>query len=242
MPDNPVSRKLVALASSAERGVSPSVSDLLPAFGRRGWKVRSCVDWRQWVVGLEHRQMRLAIATISGVDPRLFGRLATIKTIAPSARPIVLIICPSGNPSLQSMALEAGADLTLPEATAPDLVVAQVHALLRLIDPTQDSAQLRAGIMTLDLSLRLLSVSKGNDRRETTVSVTESRLMRALFNLAHRPQTREALVAAVWGSDSRIQARTIDVHVRRMRRALARIGCSEMLQTVRGIGYRFDPD
>jgi two-component system phosphate regulon response regulator PhoB len=66
--------------------------------------------------------------------------------------------------------------------------------------------------------------------------------MRALFNLAHRPQTREALVAAVWGSDSRIQARTIDVHVRRMRRALARIGCSEMLQTVRGIGYRFDPD
>ena len=71
------------------------------------------------------------------------------------------------------------------------------------------------------------------------VSPTEFRLLQFFMTHRERVYTRTQLLDEVWGHESYIEERTVDVHIRRLRKLLEPFGCDALIQTVRSIGYRF---
>lgn len=69
---------------------------------------------------------------------------------------------------------------------------------------------------------------------------TEFRLLRHFMEKPRRVHSRQQLIDAVWGMDKEIDERTVDVHIRRLRQALDRPGCPELIRTVRSAGYAMD--
>jgi len=78
--------------------------------------------------------------------------------------------------------------------------------------------------------------------RELDLRNTEFRLLRFFMTHAQRTFSRRQLLDAVWGEQTFVEERTVDVHVRRLRRALQPTGHDAVVETVRGVGFRFRPD
>ena len=131
--------------------------------------------------------------------------------------------------------LESGADDYLVKPFSPRELMARIKAVLRRSSPEDDQGQLIVGSLQMDtLSRRVLS-----DGQEIHLGPTDYRLLE--FFMAHpgRVYSRSQLLDLVWGANVYLEERTVDVHIRRLRKALESAGVSEYLQTARGHGYRF---
>jgi two-component system phosphate regulon response regulator PhoB len=114
-------------------------------------------------------------------------------------------------------------------------MVARVNAVLRRSKPDEPADQIEIGGLRIDnLSHR---VSVNGQRIE--VAPTEYRLLHFLMSHAERAFSRSQLLDQVWGEQVYVEERTVDVHVRRLRKTLETTGHDHLLQTVRGVGYRF---
>lgn len=132
-------------------------------------------------------------------------------------------------------ALAAGADDCIHKPVDADELRARVDACLKRSPVLLQSESISSGGITIDnISKRLLV-----DGRYLAIAPREYHLL--LFFLRHpdRVFTREQLLARVWGHDVSVGARTVDVHVRRLRGLLESAGYDRQLQTVRGSGYRY---
>jgi two-component system phosphate regulon response regulator PhoB len=131
--------------------------------------------------------------------------------------------------------LEAGTDDYVVKPFSPRELMARIRAVLRRSSPADEEGFLTAGTLRLDtVSRRILQ-----DGEEIRMGPTEFRLLE--FFMAHegRAYSRSQILDHVWGANAYLEERTVDVHVRRLRKALEPFGISEYLQTVRGHGYRF---
>jgi two-component system phosphate regulon response regulator PhoB len=134
--------------------------------------------------------------------------------------------------------LEAGADDYLIKPFSPRELLARIKAVMRRSEPGGDSGELTVGRLQMDLiSRRVLS-----DGQEIHVGPTDFRLLE--FFMAHpgRVFSRGQLLDRVWGTNVYLEERTVDVHIRRLRKALEKANASAYLQTARGHGYRFIAD
>lgn len=134
--------------------------------------------------------------------------------------------------------LELGADDYLGKPFSPQELVLRVGAVLRRVQapPVGESGRiLRGGPITVDASAMHVEVN-GEDIELTP---TEYRLLVSLIERRGRVQSREALLRVAWGIDVRIETRTVDMHVQRLRGKLGPGG--DYIETVRGFGYRFRP-
>ncbi|MEX0733466.1 MAG: phosphate regulon transcriptional regulator PhoB [Steroidobacteraceae bacterium] len=131
--------------------------------------------------------------------------------------------------------LESGADDYLTKPFSARELVARIQAVLRRSAPAGDSERVEVEGLTLDQAgHRVLAAGK-------TVSLgpTEYRLLAFLMTHPDRVYSRSQLLDRVWGGNVYVEERTVDVHIRRLRKSLEVSGHDRLVQTVRGSGYRF---
>ena len=130
--------------------------------------------------------------------------------------------------------LDAGADDYLTKPFSTNELMARIRAVLRRKAPEALDAAVEVGALKIDPATR--RVSRG--AAEVKVGATEFRLLHFFMTHPERVHSRAQLLDRVWGDHVFIEERTVDVHVKRLREALAPVQCAHMIETVRGAGYR----
>lgn len=130
--------------------------------------------------------------------------------------------------------LELGADDYIPKPFSPREVVLRIKAVLRRAQGAQDSDEcLRVGELTLDIPGHRLTLGG----KEVALTATEFRLLQILMERRSRVQTRERLLTDAWKYSADVDSRTVDTHIRRLRRKIGPE--ADRIETVIGVGYRF---
>ncbi|OYV18153.1 MAG: two-component system, OmpR family, phosphate regulon response regulator PhoB [Methylococcaceae bacterium NSP1-1] len=148
--------------------------------------------------------------------------------------PIILLTA-RGEEEDKVRGLEIGADDYVSKPFSPKELVARIRAVLRRSGKIQGQAQITLGDLMLDTEQHRLSIGD----KQLEVSPTEFRLMHFFMTHPDKVYSRTQLLDQVWGRSVYIEERTIDVHIRRLRKILEEYGREDLVQTVRGFGYRF---
>ena len=133
--------------------------------------------------------------------------------------------------------LRAGADDYITKPFARDELLARIHAVLRRAAASQGGVPEVREFHGLAIDVRSLRVTAGD--RTVTLGPIEFCLLNLFMSQPERALTRSQIVDRVWRSNAYVDERTVDVHVRRLRFALEPTGHDGLIQTVRGVGYRF---
>lgn len=131
--------------------------------------------------------------------------------------------------------LEAGADDYITKPFSPRELMARIRAMLRRHAPQMPEEKVAVG--GLELSPAAHRVTANGSGVE--LGPTEFRLLHFFMTHAERVYSRTQLLDQVWGTQVFVEERTVDVHIRRLRAALESTGMDNLIQTVRGSGYRF---
>jgi phosphate regulon transcriptional regulator PhoB len=154
----------------------------------------------------------------------------------------IIVLTAKGSELDRVLGLEMGADDYIVKPFSPREVVARVKALLRRINAASDQlkpALFERGRLKMDFST--YEVFVGGMKRD--LALREFELLRFFVQHPLRVYSREQLLDLVWGRDTFVEPRTIDVHVRRLRQQIERDDSNpELILTVRSVGYRFNPD
>jgi len=148
--------------------------------------------------------------------------------------PIILLTA-RGEEEDKIRGLEIGADDYMTKPFSPKELIARIKAVMRRSGKLSESGQLSVGDLTLDAEQHRLTIAG----QTLEVSPTEFRLMQFFMTNPDKVYSRTHLLDQVWGRSVYIEERTVDVHIRRLRKILAEFGREELIQTVRGFGYRF---
>lgn len=132
--------------------------------------------------------------------------------------------------------LDVGADDYIKKPFSTKELVSRMHAVLRrLNDSPKSSDIISAGNITIDSGQHRILINEKN----VDFSPTEFRLLHFLLTHSDRVFARDQLLDNVWGDQVYVEDRTVDVHIRRLRKVLEPHGCADYINTVRGVGYRF---
>jgi two-component system phosphate regulon response regulator PhoB len=130
--------------------------------------------------------------------------------------------------------LDGGADDYITKPYSPRELIARIQAVLRRAG-SDDDETVNSGVLSLDTAGHRVSANG----TEVRLGPTEYRLLKFLMTHPDRVYSRSQLLDRVWGANVYVEERTVDVHVRRLRKALAAQFADDYIQTVRGAGYRF---
>jgi two-component system phosphate regulon response regulator PhoB len=151
-------------------------------------------------------------------------------------RPIpIIMVSARGEEDDRVRGLDTGADDYIAKPFSPREMVARVNAVLRRTRPEDAADEIEIGGLRIDdVSHRVTAAGK-----RIEIAPTEYRLLHFFMTHVDRAFSRTQLLDQVWGDQVYVEERTVDVHVRRLRKALKVTGHDRLLQTVRGVGYRF---
>jgi two-component system phosphate regulon response regulator PhoB len=152
-----------------------------------------------------------------------------------SALPVIMITARSEEDDLVR-GLETGADDYITKPFSPRQLIARIQAVLRRIRP-------EIGTEVLDFEDIVMNTAEfrvSRNGRAVKLGPTEFKLLRHFIEHPGRVYSRDQLLDAVWGHDIYIEARTVDVHIRRLRQALCEDGELDVIRTVRSAGYALD--
>jgi len=148
--------------------------------------------------------------------------------------PIILLTA-KGEEDDKIRGLDLGADDYVTKPFSPKELVSRIKAVLRRSGKIHDLTQIK--FQDISLNTEQHSVKIGD--KEIEISPTEFRLLKFFLTHPNKVYNRTQLLDQVWGRSTYIEERTVDVHIRRLRKILAGYQRESWLQTVRGFGYRF---
>jgi two-component system phosphate regulon response regulator PhoB len=172
-----------------------------------------------------------ALPNLSGIEV-----CRRLRTRSESRNTPIIMLTARGEESDRIRGLDTGADDYVVKPFSMVEMLARIRAVLRRIRPALSEDVAEFGDLVIDRVSR--RVRRSN--REVHLGPTEYRLLDHLIQHPGRVFTREQLLDAVWGSDVYVEARTVDVHIGRLRKALIANGERDPIRTVRSAGYSLD--
>ena len=204
--------------------------------GRAGYDVEAADDGRQARSAIANRcpdvvLMDWMLPDVSGLElTRQLKRDPRTRTI-----PVIMVTALSDEDD-RVTGLDAGADDYIVKPFSQRELLARVRAALRRGSASDDDV-LTAGRLRLDAASHLVTVGE----EAVSLSPTEYRLLEFFLRHPGRVYSRSQLLDSVWGGNVYVEERTVDVHIRRLRKALTPFGYDTLIRTARGAGYRFSP-
>ncbi|GAA0865150.1 MULTISPECIES: phosphate regulon transcriptional regulator PhoB [Sphingopyxis] len=205
-------------------------------FAREGFSVRQTPDGEQALVLVEERVPDIVlldwmIESLPGIEV-----CRRLRRNPKSANVPIIMLTARGEEEDRIRGLETGADDYVTKPFSPRELVARVSAVLRRLRPAL------AGELLAYADIELDSVAHKVVRGGQIVAMgpTEFRLLRHFMEHPGRVFSRGQLLDSVWGQDSDIELRTVDVHIRRLRKAINLPGTADIIRTVRSAGYALD--
>ncbi len=146
----------------------------------------------------------------------------------------IIMLTARGEENDRVRGLDAGADDYVTKPFSPRELMARIKAVLRRVAPDQDGI-IELGGIRMDSEKHRLFV----EDKPFELGPTEYKLLHFFMTHPERVYNRSQLLDRVWGGDVYIEERTVDVHIRRLRKVLTEYNAEHLIQTVRGAGYRF---
>jgi len=199
-----------------------------------GFSTHTCRDGDSALAALRDGQWRLVV--LDRMLPGTGGMqvLRWLKKSEARMHVPVLMVTALGMASERVQGLNEGADDYLPKPFEPEELIARAKALLR-------RAKVQETGVAAEFSFRLDPdvpvIYEGDQKVE--VRPLEYKLLQVLMEKPGKTRSREYLLDHVWGRDVFVEARTVDVTVKRLRKSLKKIGRKDCIETVRSMGYRF---
>jgi len=203
---------------------------------KAGFQIHIARDGEEALLAVEERKPDLILLDwmlpyVSGIEIcRRIRRNPETRNVP------IIILTARGEEDDRIRGLDAGADDYVIKPFSPSELVARVRAVLRRTRPAFDKDSLTYGDITMDLTTHRVS---RNDE-PVDLGPTEFRLLRFMMEHPGRVFSREQLLDSVWGHDTYIEPRTVDVHIRRLRKAMNLPGTTDLIRTVRSAGYALD--
>jgi len=215
---------------------APLVTMLRYNLEREGFQVCEAADGEEALVQIAERRPDLVLLDwmlplVSGIEVcRRIRRASETRSLP------VVILTARGEEADRVRGLDSGADDYVVKPFSPSELVARLRAVMRRAQPDTGRDLLQFADVELDTAAH--RVVRGG--KAIHLGPTEFRLLRYLISRPGRVFTREQLLDAVWGQDVYVEARTVDVHIRRLRKALNADGGADVIRTVRSAGYALD--
>lgn len=203
---------------------------------KEGFRTEVAVDGEEVMMAIDENLPDLVILDwmlphLSGIEIcRQMRRKKETCTI-----PIIMLTA-RGEESDRIRGLESGADDYVTKPFSPNELVARIRSVLRRTSPKLVQGILSYGGVQMDLTHHRVT----RDGRSIRLGPAEFRLLRVLLERPQRVYSREQLLDMAWGIDKDLELRTVDVHVRRLRKALNSPNDPELIRTVRSVGYSID--
>ena len=207
-------------------------------FEREEYEVRTTPDGEEALLMAREAAPDIVILdwmleSLSGIEVcRRLRRIPETQNV-----PIIMLTA-RGEESDRIRGFETGADDYVTKPFSPRELVARVQAVLRRVRPALAGEQLHYADIEMDVAAH--RVKRGG--AAVALGPTEFRLLRHFLEHPGRVFSRERLLDSVWGQDSEIELRTVDVHIRRLRKAINAGAKADIIRTVRSAGYALDAD
>lgn len=207
------------------------------AFGlkRAGFEVREAEDCLGARVAIADRRPDVLLVDWMLPDTSGLELTRALKRERETRDLPIIMLTARGGESDKVAGLEGGADDYITKPFSPRELIARIKAVLRRADGAGHEELLESGGVRLDRAGHHVSIAGCG----IALGPTEYRLLEFFMTHPDRVYSREQLLDRVWGGSVYVEERTIDVHIGRLRKALAGHGCDRLVQTVRGSGYRF---
>ena len=192
-----------------------------------------CANSAQFWLSRDAADVIVLSDEVGGGLAELIERCSAVSVMAQAEPAVASILVLTRDRATPSVSANYRVDETLRRPVAVSRVVERIESMI---------GQRRTGNSRLtfgELHLDVAAARAGLGERLLTLGRTESRLLALFMNLPDRVFSRAQLLQRLWPANVRVEERTVDVHIRRLRFALETLGCADYIQTVRGSGYRF---
>jgi len=203
---------------------------------REGFRVAEARDGEEAL--LMAREQKPDLVLLDWMLPLLSGlEVCRQMRRMPETRSVpIIMLTARGEEGDKLRGLDSGADDYVTKPFSPSELVARIRAALRRSRPTSNGESLQFEDLTMDLAAHRVR-RRG---RDIHLGPTEFRLLRYLMEHQGRVFSREQLLDMVWGQDVYVEPRTVDVHIRRLRKAINASDETDLIRTVRSAGYSLD--